>query len=73
MTLHAPTEAPEDERKPLAQPFLKWAGGKWAIARRLAPLLPHDVQMRASGALVPIGFQFCGSCGAGVAGEERAS
>ena len=35
----------EDDRVP-AHPFLKWAGGKWAIAPRLESLLPHDVRER---------------------------
>ena len=29
-----------------AHPFLKWAGGKWAIAPQLTRLLPHDVKAR---------------------------
>src|SRR5688572_17120103 len=29
-----------------AQPFLKWAGGKWAIAPRIAAHLPKDVRQR---------------------------
>lgn len=29
-----------------AQPFLKWAGGKWAIAPRIAALLPKDRRER---------------------------
>jgi DNA adenine methylase len=40
----APIEEPEG-RIP-AHPFLKWAGGKWAIAPRLERLLPHDWQRR---------------------------
>jgi DNA adenine methylase len=35
----------QDGRIP-AHPFLKWAGGKWAIAPRLAGLLPHDLRQR---------------------------
>ena len=35
----------DDDRVP-ARPFLKWAGGKWAIATRLEQLLPHDVRER---------------------------
>src|SRR4051812_39981928 len=31
---------------PLAQPFLKWAGGKWAIAPRIAGLFPRDARAR---------------------------
>jgi DNA adenine methylase len=29
-----------------AQPFLKWAGGKWAIAPEIAKLLPRDAKQR---------------------------
>jgi DNA adenine methylase len=36
---------PDDDRVP-AHPFLKWAGGKWAIAPRLESLLPYDVRDR---------------------------
>jgi DNA adenine methylase len=36
---------PDDERVS-AQPFLKWAGGKWAIAGSIARLLPRDVRQR---------------------------
>lgn len=35
----------EDDRIP-ARPFLKWAGGKWAIAPRIESLLPADVRER---------------------------
>jgi DNA adenine methylase len=35
----------DDDRIP-AQPFVKWAGGKWAIARRLEELLPGDARRR---------------------------
>jgi DNA adenine methylase len=34
-----------DERVP-AHPFLKWAGGKWAIAPQIERLLPADVRQR---------------------------
>ena len=34
-----------DDRVP-AHPFLKWAGGKWAIAPRIESLLPHDTRER---------------------------
>ena len=34
-----------DERVP-AHPFLKWAGGKWAIAPQIERLLPADVRER---------------------------
>ncbi len=34
-----------DDRVP-AHPFLKWAGGKWAIAPRIEGLLPHDTRDR---------------------------
>ncbi len=34
-----------DDRVP-AHPFLKWAGGKWAIASRIEGLLPHDTRER---------------------------
>jgi DNA adenine methylase len=37
--------AQEDARSP-ARPFLKWAGGKWAIAARLEDLLPRDWRRR---------------------------
>jgi DNA adenine methylase len=36
---------PDDDRV-AAHPFLKWAGGKWAIAHRIEQLLPHDVRDR---------------------------
>lgn len=35
-----------DETRVGAQPFLKWAGGKWAIAPRIAGLLPKDARDR---------------------------
>lgn len=35
----------EDDRVD-AQPFLKWAGGKWAIRERLAELFPRDARER---------------------------
>jgi DNA adenine methylase len=35
-----------DAARIAAQPFLKWAGGKWAIAASIARLLPRDVQGR---------------------------
>jgi DNA adenine methylase len=34
-----------DDRVP-AHPFLKWAGGKWAVAPQIERLLPHDVRER---------------------------
>jgi DNA adenine methylase len=34
-----------DGRVP-AHPFLKWAGGKWAIAAQIERLLPHDTRER---------------------------
>jgi len=40
-----PAVTPDEERVP-AHPFLKWAGGKWAIAERIAALLPHDTRQR---------------------------
>jgi DNA adenine methylase len=39
------TARDEDDRI-AAQPFLKWAGGKWAIAPRLAGLFPKDARRR---------------------------
>lgn len=41
----AEDRALDDDRVP-ARPFLKWAGGKWAIAHRIEDLLPHDVRDR---------------------------
>lgn len=35
-----------DQDRILAHPFLKWAGGKWAIARRIESLLPRDTRQR---------------------------
>ncbi len=35
---------PADE--PVAKPFLKWAGGKWAIAADIEALLPRDARER---------------------------
>src|SRR5262245_50959129 len=36
-----------DEEPVRAQPFLKWAGGKWAIADQIARRLPWDFRQRA--------------------------
>jgi DNA adenine methylase len=36
----------EDSGDPCAQPFLKWAGGKWSIAPKIAALLPEDARTR---------------------------
>lgn len=36
----------DDGQRVGAQPFLKWAGGKWAIAPRIAALLPKDAKTR---------------------------
>lgn len=41
----ADTDANEQPYIP-AHPFLKWAGGKWAIAPHLRSLLPHDHRQR---------------------------
>jgi DNA adenine methylase len=38
--------AAKEDTRVGAQPFLKWAGGKWAIAPRIASLLPKDVKER---------------------------
>jgi DNA adenine methylase len=50
VTLSHATVGPEAQdlakREPIAQPFLKWAGGKSAIARRIASLLPVDARER---------------------------
>lgn len=42
MTREAPTNAPSIP----ARPFLKWAGGKWAIADQIERLLPYDLSER---------------------------
>lgn len=42
----ADTATEKDESRVGAQPFLKWAGGKWAIAPRIASLLPKDRRER---------------------------
>jgi DNA adenine methylase len=34
-----------DDRVPV-RPFLKWAGGKWAVASQIERLLPHDTRER---------------------------
>jgi DNA adenine methylase len=36
----------DDPDRISAHPFLKWAGGKWAIARHIESLLPHDARRR---------------------------
>jgi DNA adenine methylase len=36
----------EESGEPIAQPFLKWAGGKWAIAPTIASLFPADARER---------------------------
>ncbi|MFO0555120.1 MAG: DNA adenine methylase [Polyangiaceae bacterium] len=38
--------APEPPEHVVARPFLKWAGGKWSLAPRLAELLPQDLSGR---------------------------
>src|SRR5690349_15747084 len=35
-----------EDARVAAQPFLKWAGGKWAIAESIARLLPRDTRQR---------------------------
>ena len=40
----APEAPPPDAGR--AQPFLKWAGGKWALAAEIIPLLPADATRR---------------------------
>src|SRR5262245_40441378 len=39
-------EGLRDEDQVEAHPFLKWAGGKWAIAARIRSLLPDDARSR---------------------------
>lgn len=48
MRAASPTDPHPDGGEPRvgAQPFLKWAGGKWAIAPRIAHLLPKDARRR---------------------------
>ncbi len=41
----ADVDRPTDDRVP-AHPFLKWAGGKWAIASQIERLLPSDTRER---------------------------
>lgn len=36
----------EASGEPAAQPFLKWAGGKWAIAPQIVSLFPKDARQR---------------------------
>ncbi len=36
----------EEDARVTAHPFLKWAGGKWAIAPQIARLLPRDTRSR---------------------------
>ena len=44
---HAAVNMPEAaEGTVRAHPFLKWAGGKWAIAAQIERLLPHDWRSR---------------------------
>lgn len=41
-----PAPDPEEEDVDAPRPFLKWAGGKWALAPKLAKLLPADLEKR---------------------------
>ncbi len=40
-----PAAAPSDDAL-VARPFVKWAGGKWNLAERIAELLPVDLERR---------------------------